>query len=273
MPNIITKLFTPSPRGGMGWGLLLFFLLAITCTLPTHAKHTQDRIKVLVLSEGGGQHGPFTRQAMQWLRQRQDSLGIAVTEINNTRPINKQYLSQFQLIIQLDYPPYNWTDEAMAAFQQYIDRGRGGWVGFHHATLLGDFDGFPMSEWFSHFMGDIRFRSYIAGLCDGALQVERPSHPVMEGVEETFWLEDDEWYTFHGNPRHSAEVEVLAHVDEYSYRPASDVRMGDHPAVWVNKAKRARNVYFLMGHSPKLFQSASFCRMLGNAIRWAAGQK
>lgn len=42
-----------------------------------------------------------------------------------------------------------------------IDRDQGGWVGFHHAALLGDFDGWPMSPWFSNFMGGIRFTHYI----------------------------------------------------------------------------------------------------------------
>jgi hypothetical protein len=47
------------------------------------------------------------------------------------------------LFIQLDFPPYSWKDKAVKAFEQYINEGRGGWIGFHHATLLGEFDGFP----------------------------------------------------------------------------------------------------------------------------------
>lgn len=227
-------------------------------------------IQVLVLAEGAGQHKAFTDAALQWLHSEAKALGIdSITEVHNTKTITAESLRNYQLVIQLDYPPYNWTEQATSAIQQYIDRGKGGWIGFHHATLLGDFDGFPMSEWFSHFLGDIRFRNYIAGLCDGEIQVERPQHPVMEGIEGSFLLEDDEWYTFHGNPRHSSEIEVLAHVDEHSYRPASDIRMGDHPAVWTNTTKRARNVYFLMGHSPKLLDSQNFKRMFANAIQWA----
>ena len=38
-----------------------------------------------------------------------------------------------QLFIQLNYPPYRWNDESKAAFQDYIEQGRGGWIGFHHA--------------------------------------------------------------------------------------------------------------------------------------------
>ena len=40
-------------------------------------------------------------------------------------------------------PPYTWPKEAEDAFVKYIEEGRGGWIGFHHATLLGEFDGYP----------------------------------------------------------------------------------------------------------------------------------
>jgi len=58
--------------------------------------------------------------------------------------IDDDFLSHYQLIIQLNYPPYGWTPKAVAAFEKYIERGRGGWIGFHHATLLGEFDGTKM---------------------------------------------------------------------------------------------------------------------------------
>jgi type 1 glutamine amidotransferase len=35
---------------------------------------------------------------------------------------------------------------------------------------------------------------------------------------------------------------------------------------------KARNVYFQMGHSPLLLESAEFKTMAGNAIIWAAGK-
>ena len=46
-----------------------------------------------------------------------------------------------------------WTDRAKAAFVKYMEEGRGGWVGLHHASLLGEFDGYAMWDWFSDFMG------------------------------------------------------------------------------------------------------------------------
>ena len=63
---------------------------------------------------------------------------------------------------------------------------------------------------------------------------------------------DDEWYTYDKSPR--PNVRVLANVDEFTYTPASDVKMGDHPVVWVNEKVKARNVYFQMGAQPEAVQ-------------------
>ena len=48
--------------------------------------------------------------------------------------------------------------------------------------------------------------------------------------------------------------------------------MGDHPVVWVNEKKKARNVYFLMGHDGILMKNTEFTTMVSNAILWAAGK-
>ncbi len=230
-------------------------------------KNEKEKINILVLSERGGQHESFTAAALQWLGTEKDNLNISSLEINNTKPVTSEYLQQFQLILQLDFPPYSWTKEAETAFIRYIDEGLGGWVGFHHATLLGEFDGYPMWNWFSEFMGGIRFQNYIAQLADGTVRVEDSNHPVMKGVSSSFVLLGDEWYTFDKSPRQN--VHVLANVDESSYQPQTDIKMGDHPVVWVNTKKKARNVYFLMGHSNKLFESEDFKTMFANAIGWA----
>ena len=183
--------------------------------------------------------------------------------------IDEKYLSEYKVFIQLDYPPYSWPEKAMAAFVKYIEEGRGGWIGLHHATLLGEFDGYPMWTWFSDFMGSIRFDNYIAAKASGTIKVEDLKHPVMNGVSKSFVIDDEEWYTFNRSPRQN--VKVLATVDESSYKPASDIKMGDHPVVWVNEKMKARNVYLLMGHVGSLLKSEDFTTMLSNAILWVSG--
>lgn len=224
------------------------------------------KAKVLVLTERGGQHGGFTDAGLRWLAAEGAKGNFSITEINNARNITEAYLSQFSLVIQLDFPPYTWPKEAEDAFVKYIEEGRGGWIGFHHATLLGEFDGYPMWQWFSDFMGGVRFKNYIAPLANGTLIVEDKQHPVMKDVPASFVVPDDEWYTYDKSPH--PNVHVLANVDESSYTPASDIKMGDHPVVWVNESKKARNVYFQIGHSSKLYETEGFTTMFRNAINW-----
>ena len=227
------------------------------------------KTEVLVLTERGGQHGSFTDAGLAWLEKTGNEMGFQITEINSTRPITKEYLDRFDLIVQLDFPPYTWTDEAAKAFIEYIEKGKGGWIGFHHATLLGEFDGYPMWDWFSDFMGGIVYQNYNATLTDGEVYVEDASHPVMKGVEPRFLLQDEEWYVYDKSPR--GNVKVLASADESTYYPPTEIKMGDHPVVWINENVKARNVYFQFGHGEILYRDNNFLNMFRNAIEWTLG--
>ena len=101
---------------------------------------------------------------------------------------------------------------------------------------------------------------------EGEVTVEDPGHPVMAGVSPKFIIHEDEWYTYNRSPRPHSHV--LASVNEDSYTPASDIRMGDHPVIWTNPRKSARNVYFQIGHSASLFDNPDFVRMFTNALCW-----
>ena len=224
------------------------------------------RQRVLVIAELGGQHGAFTQTGLAWLRQQAAQLGFYIKEVNDCRELKVGDIASYDLVVQLNYPPYMWSEASIKEFEQAIDRGSLAWIGFHHASLLGEFDGFEMWPWFSDFLGGIRFQNYIAEKADGEMTVEDPGHPVMSGVHPTFVIREDEWYTYDRNPR--PNVHVLASVDENTYRPASNIKMGDHPVVWTNLSKPARNVYFQIGHSASLFENPDFVRMFTNALLW-----
>ena len=226
--------------------------------------------KALVLAERGGQHEEFVVAALEWLYHLASEKNFEITVINHASEIDETLLSKYNEVIQLNYAPYNWGERAMAAFEKYIEDGKGGWVGFHHATLLGEFDGFPMWNWFSGFMGGIRFKNYIAATASAKVNIEDKVHPIMQGVPSSFIIHGDEWYTYDKDPR--PNVHVLASVDESSYKPSSDIKMGDHPVIWINDKLKAKSVYFQMGHSPVLFESEEFKTMFANAIMWAAGK-
>jgi type 1 glutamine amidotransferase len=248
----------------------MFVLLSLA---PIHASAAQDskpKFRVVALAEHGGIHQPFVDAAKVWLEKLATDSNFSIDYIENTETIDAAFLSRYQLFIQLDYPPYSWTPTAMTAFVKYIEQGRGGWIGFHHATLLGEFDGYQMWPWFSQFMGDIRFTNYIPKFATATVIVEDTSHPALKNLGGTFAVKDEEWYTYNKSPR--ANVHVLARVDEDTYSPGTSTKMGDHPVVWTNEHYKARNIYIFMGHRPEHFQNSAFTTLFHNAILWAAHQ-
>ena len=256
--------------------ILSTLLLLVFAVVGLQAKDEKDAKvrQVLVIAEQGTPHQGFCDAAQQWLEAHAEKLNIQMTYVSDLSKTKKGYLNQFQLILQLNYPPYcppqAWSKEAGADFEKYIDEGKGGYVGFHHASLLGDiFGAGPMWQWYSDFMGGIRWKDYIAPLADGTVIKEDVQHPVMQGVPGTFRVTKDEWYTYDRSPRDN--VRVLARVDEDSYSIDTPVKMGDHPVIWVNEAKKARNVYFQIGHDKELFDNQAFLTMFENSIRWTLG--
>jgi type 1 glutamine amidotransferase len=241
-----------------------------SCACAATAQQKKPQFKVIAIAENGGIHQPFVDAAKVWLAHEAIADGFTIDYIENTDKIDDAFLAQYKLFIQLNYPPYAWTPTAVAAFQKYIEEGRGGWIGFHHATLLGEFDGYAMWPWFSNFMGGIRFTKYIPTFVTGTVTVEAPEHPVMKNLPGKFVIENEEWYTYDRSPR--PNVHVLASVDENSYSPPSAIKMGDHPVVWTNEHVKARNVYIFMGHHGELFQNNAFTTLFHNSILWAAQQ-
>ena len=236
--------------------------------VPTYSKDGGSTRRIVVLAEAGQTiHQPFADAALRWLQETAPKEGFTVDYIRTTDPIDEAYLAAHDLFVQVNYPPYRWTPVAEAAFKKAMEQGTIGWVGFHHASLLGKFDGFEMSPFFHQFMGNIVFKGYIPDFATGTVRVEDSAHPVVKGLPAAFTIENDEWYTYDRSPR--PDVHVVANVDENSYEPARTAKMGDHPVIWTNPHYKGRNVYFQFGHKADLFQNSAFKTLFLNAIRWA----
>src|SRR5215469_2195098 len=253
-----------------GWRcrIVLVSLLLLFASHGVLAQNQDPKFRVVVLAEAGGIHRPFVDAAIVWLRTESAQENFAVDYIETTTPIDEAFLTNYKLFIQLNYPPYGWSPAAADAFKKYIEEGRGGWIGFHHATLLGEFDGYSMWPWFSQFMGGIQFTNYIPSFSTAKVVVEDSKHPALKGVSTSFIIENEEWYTYDKSPR--PNVHVLATVDESSYSPNTKTKMnGDHPVIWCNERFKARNIYIFMGHHPELFQNPAFTKIFSNSILWA----
>ena len=249
---------------------ILLSCLLICSLQVVLAQKGSSPFRVAVLYENGGHHIAYSKAAKFWLDKLAADSGFTIDYIQNTDSIDDAFLALHKLFIQLDYPPYGWKDKAVLAFRRYITEGKGGWLGFHHATLLGEFDGFPVWQWFSAFMGNILFKNYIPTFATATVTTETSRHPVMQGVPRNFIIENEEWYTYNKSPR--PEVQVIASVNESTYAPSSDIKMGDHPVIWTNLHFKARNMYIFMGHSPDLFNNKNYTTIFRNAIFWVAGK-
>jgi len=245
---------------------LIFLILVSVNSLLAQTK--KPDFKVLAISESGGHHVEYSKAAKIWLDKLAAERNFSIDYIENTDKINDTFLAGYQLFIQLDFVPYAWKPGAIAAFEKYINEGKGGWIGFHHATLLGEFEGYKIWPWFSDFMGAIKYKNYIADFAAATVKVEDKKHPVMKGVPSSFLVKKEEWYIYDKSPR--PNVDVIASVDESTYVPDSKIKMGDHPVIWSNKKVKAKNVYIFMGHSPVLFESEEYQTIFRNAIFWAA---
>lgn len=250
--------------------LIIGVMLCLSTAFVGYCQAVTSHFRALVIHETGGHHIAYSKVAKPWLDKVAADSQFVVDYIYNMSTVDSALLARYRLIIQLDYPPYGWPAAAEKAFVQYLEEGRGGWIGFHHAGLLGEFDGYGMWGWFSQFMGGIRFKNYIPDFAAGTVQVEDTLHPVMRGIPRQFTIAREEWYTWDKSPRSS--VKVLASVNEASYSPASTTRMGDHPVIWTNPQMKARNVYIFMGHGPDLFENPAYTALFRNAIMWASGR-
>src|ERR1700754_1414279 len=98
-------------------------LLVMGYGVGMKAQSPAPQFHVIALAEKGGIHRPFVDGAKAWLAEEAVRDHFTIDYIENTDPINDAFLSHYQLFIQLNYPPYNWTPTAVAAFQRYIEEG------------------------------------------------------------------------------------------------------------------------------------------------------
>src|ERR1700712_3533710 len=106
------------------FAILLFAYLFIMCCGNAVAQaNTTPRFKAVAIAEIGGGHALFDVAAKAWLNKLAADSNFTIDYISDTKAINKDFLKQYRLFIQLDYPPYPWEKDAQDAFQDYLENG------------------------------------------------------------------------------------------------------------------------------------------------------
>ena len=66
----------------------------------------RPKFKVIALYQNGGHHIEYSKVAKEWLNKLAADSNFSINYIQNTDSINDNFLSQYNLFIQLHYPPY-----------------------------------------------------------------------------------------------------------------------------------------------------------------------
>ena len=248
-----------------------------------HAQAPAPRFNVLVIAElrdptnpdGNEIHRPYVEAAKTWLDRLAADSNFTVSYLESPDAITDSTLEKVDVIWQMNFTPFRWNAAAKAALEKYLNRGRGAWLGDHHASLYGAAVTRETWPWFfDNLIGGINYKNYISKFASGIVRVEDAAHPVFKNVPASFPIATEEWYVWDRSPR--ARVHVLASVDEstFEFVDASQrgIRMGDHPVIWTNDKLAGRNLYIFMGHHPNLFANAAYTTLLTNSIMWLANR-
>ena len=103
-------------RGNKGNLFAVIFLTSLILSNHVNSEGAQNRprFRVLALSESGGHHIAYSKEAKIWLNELAAKENFRIDYIENTDSINEAFLSQYQLFIQLDFVPYGWKPAAVA---------------------------------------------------------------------------------------------------------------------------------------------------------------
>jgi type 1 glutamine amidotransferase len=190
--------------------------------------------------------------------------GWTAFQTENGAVFNADMLSKFKVVVWNNTSGDLLNEDQEQALRKWIESG-GGWVGIHNAAG----DRKYQWSWYSETLLDAEFMGH-APLQWATIHVEDKNHPATRGLGDT-WSRSDEWYSFAENPR-TKGVHVLLTVDENSYSPAANVKMGsDHPVAWWHCVGKGRAFFTALGHRPSAYLEPAFRQHLTGAISWAAG--
>lgn len=224
---------------------------------------------VLVLSKTNGFRDPDQiAAATAAVQQIARGEGRDVFATENAAVMNPRDLARFRVVVLNSTSGTIFTEAQRAAFRAWIERGGGvvllhGAGGDHHYDWTWYRDALLGAQFIGHTNAPDQFQQ-------GDIHVAAPDHPAMRGLPPV-WQREEEWYAFDRVPA-GAGTRILATLDEDSYRPEPKQRMGRHPIIWTRCVAKGRAIFSALGHRAESYAEPLHRRLIGNAIRWAAGR-
>jgi len=242
-----------------------FTLTVFACARPTFAQDPaahNPTFRVLAITSKAKDHLKMIAAAAPMLEKMAAENRFAIDISDDATLVNDENLAGYQVFVQLQQAPFDFSPTQQQALQKFIEAGHG-WVGIHAAGLTGkSFTNKPYWQWFEDFLGGVTYSPH-PKFQPGTLMVEDRTHPASKNLPARIDI-SDEWYEFNESPR--PRVRVLATADESTYK--QNKPMGDHPLVWTNE-KYPRTIYIAIGHDAALCDNPAFQTLVRDAILWA----
>jgi uncharacterized protein len=224
--------------------------------------------RILIVSKTNGfRDDAQIRAANRTIAALVRARGWAAYVTENAAVMNRDRLSRFDAVVLSSTSGNIFTPDQRAAFRAWIERG-GGVVLLHGAGGDGRYDW----DWYRDTLLGALFighTSHPDQFQQGAIDVRDQTHPATRNLPRR-WVREEEWYAFDRVPTGN-DTRILATLDEASYRPPEDQRMGAvHPIVWTRCASRGRVFFSALGHKAATYDEPLHQGMIDGAIAWAA---
>lgn len=245
---------------------MLKTLLTLAVVLMTALIAQAQQFKALLFTKTAGFHHTSIHEGVTGVRNLAARHNFTLDWQEDPSVFNEKRLKGFDVVIFLNTTGDILNAEQQAAFEKYIQSGKG-WVGIHAAADT-EYD-WP---WYGKLVG-MYFKTHPAQQT-AYLDVVNGNFPGLERFPKRM-LWTDEWYEYN-KPANADDLKVLINLDEKSYSPKTSqgTGMGDsHPIAWYHPYDGGRAFYTGLGHIGLVYSDQSFLDHLYGGIYWAATGK
>ena len=211
--------------------------------------------RVLIYSKTRGYHHASIPVGVAAIQKLGLENNFAVDTTTDSTFFVRRTLKKYDAVIFLSTTGNVLNDKQQAAFEKYIQSGRG-FVGIHAATDT-EYD-WP---WYNQLVGAY-FKSHPKQQ-EAILTVTDASHISTQHLPAK-WKRFDEWYNFKSLQN---GLHVLLTIDEKSYTGGEN---GDvHPMAWYHEFDGGRAFYTELGHTDESYADPLYLKHLLGGIQYA----
>jgi type 1 glutamine amidotransferase len=246
--------------------MMLKKLFVLSLIILSAASGYAQQFKALLFTKTAGFHHTAIHEGVAGVRNLAARHNFSVDWQENASVFNEKSLKNYDVVIFLNTTGDILNAEEQAAFEKYIQSGKG-WVGVHAAADT-EYDW----AWYNKLVG-MMFLTHPAQQT-AYLDVVNSNFPGLERFPKRM-LWTDEWYEYQ-KPAAASDLTFLITLDEKSYDPKTNKGAGmgsSHPIAWYHKYDGGRAFYTGMGHIGLVYSDQSFLDHLYGGIYWAATGK